>query len=395
VVSGNYYKDTTLKTSNYVDVQVKVDTAGSYSITTDAVNGYSFKASGNFTTSGVQTVRLMGAGKPLNSGNNIFTVSYNGTTCFFSVSVTQASGGTSAFTVNCATAVVNGTYQAGTALTAANTVVLNVNVTAIGTWSVSTAPAVNGITFSGTGTFTTTSAQTITLTGSGTPTNTGTFNFPITVGGATCNFSVTCTGIPDYFPRTTYSNWSYEFDNVSTDSLLYKVIPQTHTVGANTYNIFLFTDNASLGFDTAGYYRRSGPDYYEWGDISWGILDNAYRTEYIFLKDNQTVGATWQSALFSGAYTPSNPPGSPTTTITLRWEFTIVQQNATVTVKGVNYSNTIQVKQELQLQSGTTWVPQFSLQNYYARDKGLIKQDVFDNTGAPIYHMDVRRLNIY
>src|SRR4029079_11327211 len=87
--------------------------------------------------------------------------------------------------------VINGIYKAGTVLTASNTVVLNVNVTTIGSWSVSTSPAVNGIIFTGSGTFATTGAQTITLTASGTPVSATTSSFPVTVGSSTCNFSIT------------------------------------------------------------------------------------------------------------------------------------------------------------------------------------------------------------
>ena len=65
------------------------------------------------------------------------------------------------------------------------------NVTLIGTWSVTTAPAVNGIIFSGTGTFATTGAQTIILTGSGTPTAAGTNTFTVTGGTGTCTFQCT------------------------------------------------------------------------------------------------------------------------------------------------------------------------------------------------------------
>lgn len=397
VVSGTYYKDTTLKTSNYVDISVQVDTAGSYTISSDTVNGYHFKATGTFSATGTQVIRLLGGGKPLATGTNIFTVTYNGTTCEFSVNVTLPAGLAAVFTINCTTPVLAGTYQAGTALTSANTVTLNVNVTAIGPWSVTTGAAVNGVTFSGTGTFTTTGSQTIVLTASGTPAAGGLFNFPVTIGTSTtpaCNFACTFTTIPDYFPRTTYSNWSYnQTDGVNTDTLLYKVIPETKTVGANTYNIFMYTYDASTGFDTLGYYRRSGGDYFEWGDISYGILDNPVRDEDIFLKDNQTVGATWMSPQFSGAYTDQT--SGNTFNITLRWEFTIVQQNATVTVGTTSYPNTIQVKQELkQLVSGN-WALAFYFQNYYARDKGLIKQDLFDATGTSLYAQDVKRLVIY
>lgn len=391
-VSGTYYKDSTLNSSHYANLNVKVDSAGSYTIKTDTIQGYYFNASGNFTTSGIQVVKLRGNGKPLSVGTHIFTVTYNGTICEFSVTVIAGSGGTSVFTVNCTGASLSGSYVTGTAMTSANTVDLNVNVTTIGTWGISTAPAVNGIIFSGSGTFTATGAQTITLTATGTPAAAGAFNFPVAVGGTTCNFQVSCNNPADYFPRTSGSNWSYEFNGNPNDSMLVKVIPQTFSVSGNTYNIFLWTDTASSGFDTSGYYRRAGPDYYEWGDISWGILDTPYRAEHIFLKDNQTVGATWSSPQFSGTYTPTG--GSPVN-ITLRWDFSIVQQNTTVTVGATSFANTIEVKQELRLLSGSNWILQFYFINYYARDKGLVKQDYYDNTGTLVSAMNVRRLVVY
>ena len=398
MISGAYYKDTTLKSSNYVDVSVDVDTAGTYIITTDTVNGYYFQASGNFNNTGTQVIRLVGGGKPLSAGTNIFTVRYNGTTCEFSINVTAPAGGSAVFTVTCTGAITAGTYAAGTALTSANTVTLNVNVTTPGSWSVTTAPAVNGITFAGNGNFAAAGANTIILTGSGTPTAAGTNNYTVTGATATCTFPITVTGgiPPDYFPRTQLSNWSYSYDY--GDTSLTKVISPTHTAAGNTYNIFLFTYDAPAdGFDTLGYYRRSGADYYEWGDISWGVLDAPVRTEYIFLKDNQTVGGTWTSSQFSGNFTPQG--GTPTP-VTLRWKMTIVQQNASVTVSGTSYANTIQVKQELQQSVSGNWATAFYLDNYFALNKGLIKQDAYffnstTNAFELSYKQDVTRIAIY
>src|SRR4026208_367654 len=56
VVSGIYYKDTAIKASNYVDVSVQVDTVGTYTISSDTVNGYYFKATGTFNATGAQSV---------------------------------------------------------------------------------------------------------------------------------------------------------------------------------------------------------------------------------------------------------------------------------------------------------------------------------------------------
>lgn len=104
-----------------------------------------------------------------------------------------SSGGTAQYsfsgaTAACTGATLSGTFTAGTAVTDGNRVVLNVVVDSIGTYSISTG-TVNGISFSGSGTFTATGAQTVVLTATGTATAAGTFNF--TVGSAGCTFSVT------------------------------------------------------------------------------------------------------------------------------------------------------------------------------------------------------------
>lgn len=397
VVSGTYYKDTAIKASNYVDVSVQVDTAGTYIISSDTVNGYYFKATGTFTATGTQVVRLVGGGKPLAAGTNIFTVTYDGTVCEFSVTVTAGTpppGGSSAFTITCTGATPAGTYVAGTALTAANTITLNVNVTAIGSWSVTTAPAVNGIIFSGTGTFSATGASTIVLTAAGTPTAAGPFTFTVTGGTGTCTFPLTVTSaaVPDYFPRTANSNWSYEFDGDPLDSLYIFVGPGTKVINGNTYNLFFYNDGA--GVDSFGYYRRVGADYFEWIDMgSYVGLDNPLWMEWTFLKDNLTTGGTWTSAQFTGPFT--DPTSGTTVNVTLRWEFTIVQQNVNFVVGTTTFANTIQVKQELKQLVGTSWVLAAYFQSYYARDKGLIKQDLYDETGTLFYEQDVRRLVIY
>ena len=400
VVSGTYKKDTALNSSHYVDVSVQVDTAGTYTIVTDTVNGYYFKGSGTFTATGTQVIRLTGGGKPLANGTDIFTVIYNGTFCEFSVTVAAAPGGSSVFTINCTGATPVGTYTVNTPLTSANTITLNVTVTQAGSWSVTTAPAVNGIIFAGTGTFANTGQTTIQLTGSGTPTPAGTVNFTVTGGTGTCTFPLTITAVPtvpDYFPRTAFSNWSYDYDGDPDDSVLIYVIQPTVSKNGNTYNVFMYNDGFSP-IDTFGYYRKSASDYFEWGDLSYGLLDFPARGEFIFLKDNQTVGATWQSAQFSGDYT--DPTSGSTFPVTLRWEMTILQQNGSIAVtpaSGVttNYTNVIEVKQEMKQLVGTAWTLVGYFRNYYAKDKGLVKQDFYDDAGTLVSEGNVRRFAVY
>ena len=61
------------------------------------------------------------------------------------------------------------------------------------------------------------------------------------------------------------------------------------------------------GFDSTllnmSYYRRAGSDYFEWIDMgSYVGMTAPLWMEYTFLKDNQAVGGTWQSAPFTGQY---------------------------------------------------------------------------------------------
>lgn len=199
VVSGIYKMDTVLNSANYVDIKVDVTTSGSYLISSDTINGIFFAATGTFTTTGVNTVRLLGTGTPAAPGTAIFTVTYDSTQCTFSIpTVSGGTGGTSAFTLAgspnaCTGASVQGIYTAGIVTNAANTATIQVDVTTAGTYAIST-PAVNGITFSASGTFSATGAQSINLTASGTPAATGSFNVPISVGSSNCSFQVTVVG---------------------------------------------------------------------------------------------------------------------------------------------------------------------------------------------------------
>ena len=270
-VTGTFKKDEVLNAGNYVNVNVSVDSAGSYTITTDMVNGYSFKASGNFSSTGAQTVKLIASGKPIAAGTDIFTVKYNGTVCQFSVTVTAPTGGSSAYSIDCASAVLSGTYESGTSMTASNTVVLNVNVTTIGTWSLTTT-AVNAITFSGSGNFTSTGAQTITLTASGTPSASGAVNIAVNNGTSNCSFALTINagavvdwkfteGASTYQGTinsaqltavATISIFSYSGANTAGDVLVFAITDLSGGINVNeTYSSSNTTGNSS-GFVFSG-----------------------------------------------------------------------------------------------------------------------------------------------
>lgn len=198
-ISGTFTAGTPVTAANTVTLSVTVDSIGSYIISTNTINGLSFSGSGAFTNLGVQDIILTASGTPATAGIYDFTpVAYG---CTFSVTVAANNGGTSgtaAYSFNggtssCTGASITGTFTAGTAASSGNTVVLNIVVDTVGTYSIST-NSVNGITFTGTGTFTTTGAQTVTLTASGTPASSGTFAFTPGSNGCTFNVTVTSSG---------------------------------------------------------------------------------------------------------------------------------------------------------------------------------------------------------
>lgn len=218
-VKGTYAAGATLTIANTATMQVTVNSVGPYTITTDTSNGIIFSATGTFTTTGVQLVTLHGAGKPVTTGQFFYTVTGEENNCSFSVNVAAGggggTGGTAVYTLggspgNCAGFAAAGTYATGTALTSSNTVTAQVNVTTAGTYSITT-NTVNGIIFSGSGTFTGTGAQPITLTGTGTPLAAGSFNYTPAAGSSTCTFSITSTG------GATASTFSCDVNGTLTD----------------------------------------------------------------------------------------------------------------------------------------------------------------------------------
>lgn len=194
-VNGAYVATTALSpTTNTITVQVNVLNTGNYVITTDTVNGYYFRANGVFTTLGNVDVTLRGNGTPFTNGVDNFIVNFDSTVCDIAVTVLPAGTGAAVFTLSgapaaCTGAVVSGVYSTGTALTSTNTAALSVNVTTVGTYTITT--TFQGMTFAASGAFTATGPNTVTLVGTGTPTTGGLNTVPLTVGTSTCSFPVT------------------------------------------------------------------------------------------------------------------------------------------------------------------------------------------------------------
>jgi hypothetical protein len=193
-IAGNYIVGQAMTPANKVEMTVNVNGPGTYNISGTATNGVTFSANGVFLNPGIQNIFLSANGTPNTAGTFNYPVSNGATNCNFSITyntvITNATYALSGSPGNCTAAAVNGTYTAGTVLTASNTAVINVNVTSPGIYNIAT-PMVNGISFSASGTFNITGPQQVTLIGTGTPAMAGPFNYPVSGGANTCGISVT------------------------------------------------------------------------------------------------------------------------------------------------------------------------------------------------------------
>lgn len=224
-LKGTYVKGKEVDGTNYIAITlVNVTKAGAYLITASSnpENGYSFVGEGTFTTTGVQTVKLYAQGTPIATKTDSFIISSSGSptqaVCTVPVAVNPD---IAAYALNCSSITVNGNYVKGTPLTAANTITINVNVSSVGSYNISTSN-VSGISFSASGVFTSVGTQQIILLGSGTPTvNT---DIPVTITGNTISGNATCsTTIPMTLPAMTYAlignDGTYSWTNVRQTAL--------------------------------------------------------------------------------------------------------------------------------------------------------------------------------
>ncbi len=200
--NGTYTTGTAMTASNTVEMTVNVLTIGAYSVTTTPVNGVSFAAMGSFINPGVQSIILTATGTPAAALSSIYPVSGNGSNCNFSITYLP-SGPQAVYTLSgapgaCTPATVNGTYTAGTALTASNNVDVEVNVTSPGNYTLST-NLQNGMKFSSSGTFTSTGLKTVKLlpTSGSNPVSGGTTTMTPQIGTSSCTFDITVAGPSD------------------------------------------------------------------------------------------------------------------------------------------------------------------------------------------------------
>lgn len=301
VLSGTYMAGFPLTASNTAVVNVNVTAIGTYNISTTTENGIKFSASGTFTSASPQAVTLTGTGRPINAIPTNLPVTGGASTCNITVPVSAAP--VAAYTMNCAGLMVNGTYYVGSAVNASNSISLSVNVTAIGSYTITSAPAVNGITFTKTGTFTGIGTQTIVIPATGNPVAALASNYTLTGASGTCPFSVTpVTGTPGFYSCKIDGDYTEftdrakgETDNSGTPYLYLNGYTGPPTGGTvPQFQIFITNNNNSAV--TAGTYNENGL-----------LLPNGYRIEIDYTVQNPDLSVTiWNTS--SNTLPPANPP---------------------------------------------------------------------------------------
>jgi hypothetical protein len=270
-----------------------------------------------------------------------------------------------------------GIYTVGTAVDAQHTVTLNVSVTNPGPYIINIVAA-NGISFSGTGTFTAPGNTAITLNATGTPVAASPPNYTYTAsnGTSSCSFSITVVGPApppnmDYVPQTNSSNWSSRLvGGTPADTTYIQVSANSKTFGANSYRIFEVKD---MGVPTDSVYnRKNGGLYYQYIDGDLGVLTNPINKEYLVLDSTKAVNYTW-----TVNFGPNVAMGFPLTNI--RVDAEILGKDETQTVASIVYTNVIRVKYKYTATVLLTGdVPVAEEERWFARGIGVIRSSILN-----------------
>ena len=200
---------------------------------------------------------------------------------------------------NCYSPDVQGSYIAGTPFTAANKVIIQVNVTTSGTFSISTSN-LNGYKFMASGTLSATGLQSLTLQGTGTPIFGQTDQYRI-IASSGCKFIITVSDPP---PPVIYENDHMYFGN-----------PSNATFSLGNFNNYLMRkDYNSLSYSS----DRGTPNW-----VSWHLFSNdlgSVPRQDDFREDNTLPGGWYRVLDFSYNSTGfdrghNTPSGDRTSTI--------------------------------------------------------------------------------
>jgi hypothetical protein len=186
-----------------------------------------------------------------------------------------------------------------------------------------------------------------------------------TGGGNGSGGGGTSTG--DYYPTAINNTWTLQQNGTN---LAPNTIIGTEVISGSTYYKFNPTSTSGITLNT--YVRKSNGSYFmKTGDSSLnfgGLTGTQTGFEFIILKDNISVGSTW-----NGTYNQTTTyAGIPAISQTTNYTGTILAKDVTETVFGETFNNVIKLKiDQVTSTSGTTTT--VTTEYWFAKNVGPIK----------------------
>jgi hypothetical protein len=200
---GSLVEGTVPNSTTRINLTVDVQVPGTFSITTQQINGIYFSGSGTFSNTGTQTIGLSVSGTPNVAGTFGYYIG-GAAGCLVNITVGSITTQQAVFSIGgpgaCNTVSSSGNYYAGVPFNSNNKVFIQALVTTPGTYRIATDGPINGMQFIDSGVINISGTHTIALKGIGTPQAIGTNQFNTFIGNstnATCNFQLTIVNPPD------------------------------------------------------------------------------------------------------------------------------------------------------------------------------------------------------
>ena len=299
----------------------------------------------------------------------------------------------------CKSATIKGQYKELETLTDSNYVLVSVNFTTQGKYTIFT-DTVNGMWFRDSGFAFVQGANTIKLKGKGSPILPGTFTFQVNFGNSTCFFDITTIGSvnngsssTDYLPITANGYINYELTPAfpavggslipefrsTISSGLHPQIYQSATRNYTRYTTNI-GDQVFLRKDGAGKYFQYGTPEFDYLYIYDTIVNNL-KMDFTYLDESKNPGQFFDT---DSLYVGANING----TLQYGWaklRITTLYKGRQMSLLGTLYTDIITVKRELLLKlDGVTTYSPLNLQAElsYAKGIGLVDQRVYESTAS-------------
>lgn len=402
IVAGTFKVGSQTGDSNFIEVSIQVTRVGAYTVLTDTLNGYSFKATGNFSDTGLQQIKLPAAGTPLAAGVNTFSVRFDKSICQLNVNVLSnvVPVSPAVFTLSgspdtCTPFSIEGTYIKDRSVNTDASVTLTLKVSAAGKYEIKT-NEVNGYLFYAYG-MVDTGLQKVTLRGLGLPLKMGTDYFTVTAGGSSCTFSIKVKNFvevkgTDYFPLTTNSYWTYDDLTNGSDTIVRKVT-DSFLVDNDLYKTM--HEYNQYGDDQVYNFSKTNNGYFQYGPVD--ILTTAFRYapqvlgRIHFLSQFLRLGDNWKSDEYNGKM-------NSTESIYLQYNYYCVDDNTVVTVNDNSFINVYHIVLLPQVRSAFGYPYNSTNEKidlYYAKGIGIIYLHATNNAGYRSKELKLRYWKVY